>query len=317
MKNIFRILILFAVSTLFVQCNTDDSNSDYVAPTDPNISNPNDQYLYSNAGKSFFERYGTATRWRWDDNFIRPDQRATPIRSEFVIPTTKVVDHLWIGPYVESGEGGKRLLEKLFPPEIVYIGSYIYKDDGSRLLGFAEGGARITLLNLNTLDFTDKDWFANPSGGILTTLHHEFSHIVHQNFGIPVGFNTISDKYLGPGWVNLPGDGRDDAIKLGMVRDYATSSEFEDFCEIISHLLVVDPAVFEEDFITQEDCSTYTTPGDVINCQELNAGRLLIKQKVDLVVEYYKNTFNIDLIQVRDILQSRLNNVIETGVIPE
>lgn len=315
MKNIIKFLILSFICTLFIQCTTDDSNANYVAPVNPDISSVNDQYLYDNNGKSLFERYGTATRWRWNDNFIDPDQRATPIISDFVVPATKAVNHLWIGPYEASGEGGTKLIKDLFPPEMVYIGSYIFNDDGSRLLGFAEGGARVTLLNLNDLDFEDRNWMANPGGGILTTVHHEFSHIVHQNYGIPVGFNTISESYLGANWNN--GTTRDDAIKLGMVRNYATSSEFEDFCEIISHFLVVDPGTFAEDFITQEDCSTYTDSGDVINCQELNEGRLLIQQKVNLVIEFYKNTFNIDLNEVRDILQERLDNVIATGTIPE
>ena len=74
---------------------------------------------------------------------------------------------------------------------------------------------------------------------------------------------------------------------------------------------------FEEDFITQEDCTTYTTSGEIVNCQELNDGRLKIKQKVDLVVEYYKNTFNIDLLAVRDLLQARLTEVIATNQIPD
>jgi substrate import-associated zinc metallohydrolase lipoprotein len=315
MKKSIKFIILILTVSLFFQCSSDSKNGTFVPPPTPDLSNPNDQYLYNNSGKSLFEKYGTATRWKWNDNFITPTQRATPIQSDLVIPATKLVNHLWIGPYAATGKSGADFINSLFPAELVYIGSYIYVDDGSRLLGFAEGGARVTLLNLNSLDFQDRDWMSDPGGGILTTVHHEFSHIVHQKYGIPVGFNKISKTYLGNNWTNNVS--RDDAIKLGMVRNYATLNEFEDFCEIVSHVLAVDKVAFEKDFITQEDCSKLTNPDDIVNCRELNAGRVLIKKKVDLVVDFYKNKFNVNLLTVRDTLQTRLDKVILTNKIPE
>jgi len=315
MESKIRSIILSMLLLLFFQCATEDSNSQYVPPSTTEITHANDQYLYDSNGVSLFERYGTATRWRWNDNFISPTQRATPIDADFVIPVAKLVDYLWVGPYASTGSNAVNFIKELFPAELVFIGSYIFNDDGTVVLGYAEGGARVTLLNLNSFDFQDRNWLANPGGGVLATVHHEFSHIVHQNYGIPAGFNTISDSYLGNNWSN--GVSRDDAIKLGMVRNYGTLNEYEDFCEIISHFLVVDQATFEQDFINLQDCSTYADPDDIINCDELNKGRLLIKQKVDLVVEYFNNNFNIDLLEVRDVLQSRLNNLVDTGVIPE
>lgn len=307
--------MITALVMFFYQCTSEDSNPEYVPPANPSISHANDQFLYDNNGNSLFERYNTATRWRWNDNFVSPTQRATPVKSELVIPATKLIDYLWVQPYASTGVDAANFIKDLFPSELVYIGSFIFNDDGTRLLGFAEGGARVTLLNLNSLDFQDRNWLANPGGGILATVHHEFSHIVHQTHGIPVGFNEISDTYLGQNWSNNVS--RDDAIKLGMVRNYGALNEFEDFCEIISHLLVVDQATFEEDFINQEDCSTYTNSDDIVNCRELNEGRQLIKRKVDLVISFYKNNFNIDLLAVRDELQSRLDNLVTTGIIPD
>jgi len=315
MKNITKLIGLALLITLFFQCATDDTNTNYVAPGNPDISSINDQYLYNNNGKSLFEIYGTATRWRWNDNFINPAERAIPIDADLVIPSTKIVEYLWAGPYAATGTDANKFVTDLFPAELVYMGSYIYNDDGTVKLGFAEGGARVTLLNMNALDFENGDWLANPGRGVLATVHHEFSHIVHQSHGIPVGFNTISESYLGNGWSN--GVSRDDAIKLGMVRNYGTLNEFEDFCEIISHLLVVDKATFETDFINQKDCSTLTDADEIVNCRELNEGRQLIAQKVDLVVDFYKNNFNVDLLTVRDTLQSRLRKVIDINGIPE
>ncbi|QQY81307.1 hypothetical protein JJL45_10235 [Tamlana sp. s12] len=315
MKNTIKLIGLMFSATLFMQCSSDDTNTTYTPPEDPSITHPNDVYLYDNDGHSLFERYGTATRWRWNDNFISASQSATPIESDLVIDATKIIDYLWIEPYTEVGDDGENFIKELFPPELVYIGSYIYKDDGTRLLGYAEGGARITLLNMNSLDLQNGDWLANPSGGILATAHHEFSHIIHQTYGIPIGYNTISDTYLGNGWSN--GVSLADAIKLGMVSPYSTLNEFEDFCEVIAHYLVLEDDIFNYYFLDQEDCSVYTDGAVVLECQEINQGRLKIRQKLDLILAYFKNNFNIDLVAVKATLQTRLTEVINTGVIPE
>ncbi len=308
----YQLLFVFLITLIFIQCNTEDDNTLYVPPTAEELSNPNDLYLYS-SGNSLYELYGTATRWRWNDNFIDANQSATPINADFVIPTTRLIEYLWIGPYTSVGEPGEAFISELFPAELQYIGSYIYKDNGDKLLGFAEGGARISLLNLNSYDLEDRDWLTNPGGGVLSTVHHESSHIVHQNYGIPIGFNTISESYLGAGWSN--GVTRDDAIKLGMVRNYGTVNEFEDFCEIVSHFLTVPEADFEADFIDQEDCTAYSDPDDIVKCQELNEGRVMIQQKLELVIAFYSNTFDIDLVEVRDEVEIRINYVINNNEI--
>ena len=317
MKTTIKFIILIFASSLFLQCTEEDKNAQFTPPDNQDISSPNDQYLFDNSGNSLYERFGTAVRWRWNDNFISPTQRATAIKSNLVIDATKLVDYLWIGPYIATGTDATAFIKELFPAELVYLGSYIYKDDGTRLLGYASGGARVTLLNLNALDLlfpNGTDWLTGAGGGLLTTVHHEFSHIVHQNYGIPVGFNTISENYIGNQWINIR---LNDAIKLGMVRNYGTLNEYEDFCEIISHLLGVDKDAFEERFIKQQNCSSLTTTEAVVNCRELNEGRLLIKKKVDLVIDFYKQKFNVDLLAVRDTLQTRLTRLIRTGKIPE
>ena len=165
MESKIRSIILSMLLLLFFQCATEDSNSQYVPPSTTEITHANDQYLYDSNGVSLFERYGTATRWRWNDNFISPTQRATPIDADFVIPVAKLVDYLWVGPYASTGSNAVNFIKELFPAELVFIGSYIFNDDGTVLLGYAEGGARVTLLNLNSFDFQDRNWLANPVCG--------------------------------------------------------------------------------------------------------------------------------------------------------
>lgn len=308
-KTVGYAFILSAL--IFTSCDNEDDNTLFVPPTTEVSDDVIDIYLKEN----MLDKYNTAVRWKWQDKYIDDDYSATPVKRDVVIPVTKLIEYLWIGPYQSVSEGGKAFITKLFPPELVYIGSYIYKEDGNRLLGYAEGGARITLLNLNSYDLTSRDWMTNPGGGILATVHHEFSHLVHQTYGMPVGFNTVSEKYNGEGWSN--GVSRDDAIKMGMVRNYGTNNEFEDFCEIISHFLTIPKAQFEEDFINQASTAGITDPAEIANIKELNAGRLLIAQKLSIVVDFYKNKFDIDLYALRDIMEERISYVVTNNEIPE
>jgi len=310
MKNLklfSNIFCLIAVGVLLSQCAKDE-NTPYVRPTTNASTHQNDVYIT----KYMLDPYGTAVRWRWDNRFILPTQSATPIQSDLVIPVTQILEYLWAGVYEAQGQNGQKLIKQLFPPELQYIGSYIYKDDGSQVLGFAEGGARITLLNLNKYDLKNRDWLSSPNDGVLGTAHHEFTHIVHQNYGLPTGFKGITN-YNGNGWMNIS---ENDAIKAGAISPYGTNNEFEDFAELVGHYIVMPKADFEKKYILQEDCSQKTKPADIQLCQELNAGKLLIDKKLSIVTKFYKDQFGIDLVALRDTMENRLNIVIENNKIP-
>lgn len=298
-----------------LSCVSDDPVTEFIPPPAPDLSHPNDVFLYNNNGESLYERLGISLLWRWDDNYIRAHQRATAVREDVVINSAKLIDYLWVGSFEAQGKAGEDFIKKYSPPEIVLIGSYIYNDDGTILLGFAESGVRITLLNMNAFDFQDIGWLLNTSSGVVPVILHEFSHIIHQKNDIPDGFREISDSYLGSSWSN--GVSFYDAIKLGMVRNYATMNEYEDFCEIVSHYVSLPQAVFDYYFIDQEDCSVYSNYNDIVECSELNEGRQKISRKLELTKKYFSDKFDIDLSKVRDTIQTRTNKVIQLNDIPD
>jgi substrate import-associated zinc metallohydrolase lipoprotein len=304
-------LLLFLIPFVITSCDDDDGNTKFVPPVTEEPTDEIDIYL----NKNMLEKYNTAVRWRWEDWFIDDDYNATPVMRDVVIPVTELLEYLWVDPYREMGEGGEEFILDLFPPELVYIGSYIFKNDGTRLLGYAEGGARVTLLNLNDYDLTNRVWLTNPTGGILATVHHEFSHIVHQNHGFPAGFESVSSKYTGAGWSN--GVSNSDALKMGMVSPYGTSNKNEDFCELISHFLVMPKAEFEAAYITLASLDGITDPGDIADTNEENAGRLLIAKKLEMVADFYMENFDIDLYAVRDLIGERIEYVVTNNKIPE
>ncbi len=310
-KNIMRISVALLFLTLLTQCTEEQENVPYVRPqTAEESTHVNDVYLKEHMLKP----YGTAVRWRWDNRFIADTEEATPIKAEYVIPVTKLLEYLWVGVYESQGASGKKIIEQLFPPEIQYIGSFIYLK-GAVKLGYAEGGARITLLNLNNYDLTDKDWLTSPKGGILNTIHHEFAHLFHQNYGYPEGFVGMTD-YTGNGWKSLnpkQGEPFSESLKMGCVSDYATNGESDDFAELVAHFLIMPKDEFESKYLTLEDCSQST---DATQCQKTNEGREKIKLKLNLVIKYYKNKFNLDLVSMRDEMQKRIEYVVTNNKIP-
>ncbi len=312
LKSLLKLVAVCFFVTAVTQCAEEKENECYVRPqTAEESTHPNDVYLKEN----MLIPYGTAVRWRWDNRFIDPNEEATPIKAEYVIPVTKLIKYFWIDVFESQGEAGKKIIETLFPPEIQYIGSYIYLK-GAVKLGYAEGGARITLLNLNNYDLTNKDWLTSAKGGVLNTIHHEFAHLFHQNYGFPDGFVGLTD-YKGNGWKSLnPKEGKpfSESLALGCVSDYATNGESDDFADLVAHFLIMPPTEFESKYLALEDCSKST---DATACQKTNEGREKIKVKLDLVIKYYKDKFNLDLVSMRDEMQKRLDYVLDRGDYPE
>jgi len=291
-KEILSILMTIGILTLSACSSSDDV--DYTPSVITPSDHPNDVYIREN----MLDKYGAAIRWRWDDRFLQKGQLASAIDEDLVIPVTQLIENLWIQPFIVLSDDSEAFIKRLIPKEIIYIGSYIYNDDGARLAGFADGGTRVSLLNLNALDMSDRMWIEEQ----LITMHHEFNHIVHQNHGIPSGFNTVSSNgYLGQGWNN--GVSLSDAIIRGMVSAYGTSNEYEDFSELVSRFLVQDEETFNSLYLIDSDCSIFA---DEVFCTDLNNGRELIRQKLQMVKDFYLENFNINLNDLRDTIQSRM-----------
>ncbi len=308
MKTIDKIMkvtlaVLFALS--LIQCTEEQENECYERPNVKVSEDPNDVYLQAH----IFEPYGTAVRWRWDNRFIKPEERATPIKAEYVIPVTKVLQYFWIELYASQGEAGKKVIKDLFPSELQYIGSSMYEGNGREKLGFAESGTRITITRLNDYDLFDLDWLTGTGAGILSTVHHEFGHIIHMNYGLPEGFKEIS-SYTGNGWDNIT---EEEALQKGGVSKYATNGENDAFAETLAHFLLMPKEQFEDKYITLEDCSA---SDNVEVCQKNNAGRKMIAQKVALIKKLFKEKLHLDLDKMRDEMQTRLEYVVDNGEIP-
>jgi substrate import-associated zinc metallohydrolase lipoprotein len=177
---------------------------------------------------------------------------------------------------------------------VIFIGSPIFNDDGTVTLGVADAGARITLTEVNLIDIDNQDWVLRQLG----TIYHEFAHIVHQRYNLPTGFQQISpDGYTSLGsWYNLT---EEEALRRGFVSPYATSTFNEDFAETAAFILF-DPTFYETYINDEPNCNT-------VDCTERNEGRSRIRSKYNSVLTHYLQVTGVDLLEVRAIIQERLN----------
>ncbi len=322
MKKIkINILFVLFLTFIFSSCNDDDVN--YIPDKVQESTDPIDVYFRNN----FLDSYGTAVRWRWDDKLVDISKRVTPVKREFCIPMGDFVKQFWIEPFLITTEGKEFMLEH-FPPEIVFVGSPMYNSDGQTItLGYADAGARITFTQVNELDLSNKQWIIMQ----LHTAEHEYGHIVHQRHNLPNGFKEVTPaNYKSNNWINMAGDVQADnprvsreAISLGMVSNYGTSDENEDFCEILSIYLTTDKEVFEDRYLNHEPEDSYVvtnSEGEEItvlpneDAVEVNKGRDFIAIKLKKIKEYYESNFHFDLDAVRDEIMKRINDQLNEEV---
>jgi substrate import-associated zinc metallohydrolase lipoprotein len=281
-------LLLVGIFTLVTSCYKDESVEAPVIQQTAS-DDPIDIFIQTN----FIEKYGIAVRYKFVDRYVDPNKRVSPPRRELVEPMLNFLTQLWIEPFT-GVQNGRRFFERHVPAEIVFIGSPIYNNDGTVTLGTADAGARITLTEVNNIDVDNKLWLFRQ----LNTIYHEFAHIVHQRYNLPANWQDISPEgYTSLGsWYTL-NDAQ--AIERGFVSPYGTSTYNEDFAEMVAYILF-HPEFYETFIDDEPNCTT-------ADCEARNEGRALIRRKYTAVLSHYEQVTGVDLLEVRAIIQDRIN----------
>jgi substrate import-associated zinc metallohydrolase lipoprotein len=281
-------IFLIGVLALTTSCYKDDDVSAPLKTVEAS-DDPLDQYIQEN----FTDEFGVAVRYRFVDRYIEPNKRVTPPKREVVIPMLDFLTSFWYEPFAQV-PNGEEFFRSYVPAEIILIGSTIYNADGTVTLGVADAGARITLTEVNNININNKAWILRQLG----TIYHEFAHIVHQRHNLPPNWQTISPQgYTSLGsWYNLTDE---EALERGFVSPYATSTFNEDFAEFVAHLL-----------FTEKFYEIYYNDEDATNCPQCvlrNEGRAKLRKKYSAVLAHYLQYTGVDLLQVREIVQEKLN----------
>lgn len=282
--KLYSILLLSSLS-LF-SCSEDALETESVFVDKTVDKNDLDNYIEN----TFTKDYNIAIVYKFVEAESDLNYNLSPADYESSVRMTKLLYHLGIEPY-DKVTGSKAFINSYFPKLLNYIGSPAYRNNGTFVLGTAEGGTKITLYALNSLDESsaaDPD-FLNDF--YFHTMHHEFAHILHQTRDYPSAFNQIIGAgYVADSWSDIYDDRQDLAtvISEGFISAYASKEANEDFVETYSFYITLSPAQWEQRL----------SAGSV-------AGRNKIEAKLDIVRTYFMNVWNIDLDELRDEILTR------------
>lgn len=291
MNKIYYLIMTFAALVSFVSCNNDtdlDHKSIFPDGVDKTTQNEFDLWVLDN----YTYPYNIQFEYRYSDKEAHVEYDVVPAEYDKSIAVAKLVRHLWVDAYNELM--GRDFLRQYSPRMIQLIGSAEYKEDGSEVLGTAEGGMKIFLNKVNLLDLAKPD-MSVIRFYYIKTMYHEFGHILQQTKNYSTEFNTISTDYQGPSWVNV-GDyesrGATEALEMGFISAYASSEPGEDFVEILSFYVVYGKEYWER---------MLSLAG------ESGAEKML--RKYALIKDYLKTKWAIDIETLEQIVQRRMGEV--------
>ena len=239
MRTIFNILLAATFGLTVVSCSDDDDFTESIFDTSVETIDqdaataPFDQWLYDN----FVVPYNTEIQYKFNYPASNMSFQLSPTDYQKSQLLSYFIKYLFYDVYTLYG--GQDFM-KLYGPRIFhYIGSSAYSPTtGTETLGYASAGVKITLINVNNMKLWTEDNQYTPTDMDLLnkdqfhTMHHEFSHILHQTKSYPVAFGQVT-----PG-TYAPRDWQDrdsvESHRLGYITQYGSSASYEDFVETLS-----------------------------------------------------------------------------------
>ncbi|MBQ8968291.1 MAG: hypothetical protein IJ064_00955 [Bacteroidaceae bacterium] len=242
MKKIIFLLSMAVLVTSVTSCrNEDDLTASIFDTTVPAVDSTSatykfDQWLYDN----FVVPYNVDVKYRFDMSASDLNFQLTPAdynRSQLL---AHFIRYLFYDVYTKyAGDD----FMKLYGPRIFhFIGSSGFSPTtGTEVLGTASGGVKITLYKINemkpyspTVNYTDEDVIV-LNENYFHTMHHEFSHILHQTKSYPVTFGQVTSGTYDP--INWQDRDSVWTHQNGYVTHYASSATYEDFVETLSCII--------------------------------------------------------------------------------
>lgn len=275
---------MLAIVALQTSCNNDtDIDKDNSIFTDgEETSSDLDKWISSN----YVYPYNIQVKYRLDDNETDVKYDLVPAEKEKAAALLKIVKHVWIEAYDEVW--GINKTRTYVPKLLLLVGNVAYTESGM-IVGQAEGGLKVTLFRVNELDVDNID-MAQLNEYYFHTMHHEFTHILNQKKAYDTAFNRITESgYVGSSWYTI---GASEALQKGFITPYAMDRATEDFAELVATYVTSTAAEWE---------AKLDAAGDT--------GKPILQAKFKIVDEYMKNSWNIDLDQLREVVQRRQGEI--------
>jgi substrate import-associated zinc metallohydrolase lipoprotein len=282
-KIVISLIAIVALGTL-AACSEDEQFEPSIFDTASPARTELDTWIYTN----YTLPHNIKIDYKWE--YIESDlsRNLTPPKEDQVEGIVKMLKKVWIEPYIEIA--GLDFFNSLTPKQISLIGSEAWNSTGSRTVGTAEGGRKIVLYEVDHFNTANKDRLVR----YMKTIHHEFSHICNQVKNYDPEFEQIAiDGYRGADWIN---ESDQVSYNKGFITPYATASPNEDFAEMVGIMLT----------------HTYAEWNNILNTKPTaeSGGREILRQKEEMVVNYYKSVWGFDIFKLQEELEIAVNGYI-------
>ena len=292
-KFVNILLVLAAVVSLNTSCQKEDTPNENITiiVADQHEKTPFDYWLDQN----FVYPYNINFQYRYEVTESSLSYYTVPADYEQSIKLAHIVKYTCIDAYDEVA--GIEFTRMFFPKHFFLIGEWEYKNNGTFILGTAEGGKKILLAGVNYLNEHLAGGASSLNHYYLKTIHHEFTHILNQTKDFPVTFSQITPTlYIVDDWSSTS----ENCYENGFISRYARHSDREDFAEMLS-IYVTN---------TQETWDGYIESAGGIN----SVAGTAIDNKLKVVREYMMDTFDIDIDKLRSTILRREKEVVDGQV---
>ncbi|MBQ7420509.1 MAG: putative zinc-binding metallopeptidase [Prevotella sp.] len=301
-KNILYILPLVMMALGLTSCSEDSLSSESIITADSYTQNQFDKWLEAN----FRNPYNIDFKYRYEEIESDMNYYTVPADMESSIVMAHLLKYLCVETYNEVA--GIEFTRSYFPKMFYLIGTWEYRNNGSYILGTAEGGKKILLTGINflpevlagTYDRT-RDVAEGLNHYYIKTIHHEFTHILNQTRDFPTSFRQVTpNSYVNDSQFDEPYLSA--YLQRGFISAYAQTEAREDFAEMVSVYVTNSAEWWEE----QMKAADTTWEGDI---DQVQTGRALIEQKLDITRAYMRDVWNIDIDELRDCILRRQTNI--------
>ncbi len=146
--------------------------------------------------QNFLKPYNINLQYRLNNNELDPEAHITPVSYEQAIRFANITKYACLEAYDEV-TGSQTFVRSLFPKLLQLGGSHLYNLNGTIDQGAAEGGRKISIYGLNSVDLTNFDEISE----MFHTMHHEFGHIQNQTKSFTQEYRAITPTlYQGSLW---------------------------------------------------------------------------------------------------------------------
>ncbi|MFV0291513.1 MAG: putative zinc-binding metallopeptidase [Mangrovibacterium sp.] len=273
--------ILTLIIGLFFSACSEDALTDSIIKDSDEPTSEIDLWISENMNKP----YNIEVVYKWDDEETEMSKNLVPAIEDSVIGFLDVLKTLWIDTYVANA--GEDFFKTLSPKQILLIGSKSYNSDGTVTEGTAEGGRKIVLYSVNNFERHDKD----DVKYMIHIVHHEFAHIMTQIKDYDESYGKITPAGYTSTWFNST---MAQAQEIGFITNYAQMNTDEDFVEMIATILTHTNEEWEQ------------TIAAIASADARDA----LKQKEEMIADYFMTNWGIDLYQFQDLVSSEINKLV-------